>query len=406
MSNPRVAVIGGGAAGFFAALSAKHHHPACEVVLFEKSNKVLSKVKVSGGGRCNVTHAAFQPKELLSNYPRGQQFLKKAFKEFTTSDTVEWFASKGLALKTEEDGRMFPTSNSSQSVIDVFIQSIESNDITLRISTPVNSLGWEEDGQVWSLRSSLGTERFHKVIIATGGSPKSEGFDWIRSLGHSIVPPVPSLFTFNLQDPSICALSGVSVPSVRLKIRGTSFESSGPMLITHWGFSGPAVLRTSAFAARHLADRNYAFSVQVNWMAGQNEEAWRSTDSWKEALSSKKKVSNQNPTSLPARLWHWLLLANDIDGSKRWLDLSKKDLNRIVNALTNDDYKVAGKTTFKEEFVTSGGVDLSEIEPLTSKSRVVPELYFAGEVMDIDGVTGGFNFQAAWTTAWIAGQLK
>ncbi len=406
MSFLKVVVIGGGAAGFFAALSAKQHHPNAEVVLLEGSNKILSKVKVSGGGRCNVTHSAFNIKDLIGHYPRGGAYLKKAFQAFAVNDTVEWFETRGVRLKTEADGRMFPITDDSQSVIDLFVEQSKQKGIELRLSSKVKKLAWNDDQRVWEVRGEEDLIKADKLIVATGGSPKLEGFAWLGEVGHTIVPPVPSLFTFNLADPSICALAGVSAQWVKVRVQGTQHESIGPVLITHWGLSGPAVLRTSAFSARHLHEVGYSFHLQINWLGDVDEETWRASVDWATVTPSRKKIVNENPTLLPSRLWEWLVERSGITPEKRWVDLGKKDRNRLLNVLTNDVYEVRGKTTFKEEFVTAGGIDLSDVDPMTSKSKLAPELYFAGEVMDIDGVTGGFNFQAAWTTAWIAGQLK
>ena len=406
MSFLKVVVIGGGAAGFFAALSAKQHHPNAEVVLLEGSNKILSKVKVSGGGRCNVTHSAFNIKDLIGHYPRGGAYLKKAFQAFAVNDTVEWFETRGVRLKTEADGRMFPITDDSQSVIDLFVEQSKQKGIELRLSSKVKKLAWNDDQRVWEVRGEEDLIKADKLIVATGGSPKLEGFAWLGEVGHTIVPPVPSLFTFNLADPSICALAGVSAQWVKVRVQGPQHESIGPVLITHWGLSGPAVLRTSAFSARHLHEVGYSFHLQINWLGDVDEETWRASVDWATVTPSRKKIVNENPTLLPSRLWEWLVERSGITPEKRWVDLGKKDRNRLLNVLTNDVYEVRGKTTFKEEFVTAGGIDLSDVDPMTSKSKLAPELYFAGEVMDIDGVTGGFNFQAAWTTAWIAGQLK
>ena len=361
---------------------------------------------MSGGGRCNVTHSAFNIKDLIGHYPRGGAYLKKAFQAFAVNDTVEWFETRGVRLKTEADGRMFPITDDSQSVIDLFVEQSKQKGIELRLSSKVKKLAWNDDQRVWEVRGEEDLIKADKLIVATGGSPKLEGFAWLGEVGHTIVPPVPSLFTFNLADPSICALAGVSAQWVKVRVQGTQHESIGPVLITHWGLSGPAVLRTSAFSARHLHEVGYSFHLQINWLGDVDEETWRASVDWATVTPSRKKIVNENPTLLPSRLWEWLVERSGITPEKRWVDLGKKDRNRLLNVLTNDVYEVRGKTTFKEEFVTAGGIDLSDVDPMTSKSKLAPELYFAGEVMDIDGVTGGFNFQAAWTTAWIAGQLK
>ena len=400
----KVAVIGGGAAGFFATLSVKHNHPQAEVILCEKSNKLLSKVKVSGGGRCNVTHDAMERSYLIEHYPRGRSFLKKAFHQFQVADTIDWFQSRGVELKVEEDGRMFPTTNDSQTIIDCFMSEAEKTGVRILTGITIERLV-PEKGR-WRLIHSEGELKMDKIIVATGGSPKATGFQWLEELSIPIVPPVPSLFTFNLKDKAICALAGVSKSNVDVRIQGTKFQKDGALLITHWGFSGPAVLKLSAFAARELAERSYTFDVRLRWLGQYDEETWRQSEEWQDLLASKKQVLNLSPPDVPLRLWDFLLDRVDIHPEKRWIDLSRKEKNRLVNVLTNDVYEAKGKTTFKEEFVTAGGVDLSAINPNTCGCKNHEGLYFAGEVLDIDGVTGGFNFQAAWTTAWIAGQLK
>jgi len=400
----KVAVIGGGAAGFFATLSVKHNHPQAEVILCEKSNKLLSKVKVSGGGRCNVTHDAMERSYLIEHYPRGRSFLKKAFHQFQVADTIDWFQSRGVELKVEEDGRMFPTTNDSQTIIDCFMSEAEKTGVRILTGITIERLV-PEKGR-WRLIHSEGELKMDKIIVATGGSPKATGFQWLEELSIPIVPPVPSLFTFNLKDKAICALAGVSKSNVDVRIQGTKFQTDGAVLITHWGFSGPAVLKLSAFAARELAERSYTFDVRLRWLGQYDEETWRQSEEWQDLLASKKQVLNLSPPDVPLRLWDFLLDRVDIHPEKRWIDLSRKEKNRLVNVLTNDVYEAKGKTTFKEEFVTAGGVDLSAINPNTCGCKNHEGLYFAGEVLDIDGVTGGFNFQAAWTTAWIAGQLK
>ncbi len=400
----KVAVIGGGAAGFFAAISAKTHHPKTDVQLFEKSSKLLSKVLVSGGGRCNVTHACYSGKELSKNYPRGEKFLKQAFKEFQVEDTIRWFGSQGVELKKEDDGRMFPTTNNSSTIANALMNRAQELGVSVHLSSPINSIEPQNEG--FLLKSKIGVQSFDKVIVASGGSPKRSGLLWLENLGHDIIDPVPSLFTFNMPHESIIKLMGVSVSKARLRIRNTKLEVSAPLLVTHWGMSGPAVLKLSAFGAIDLANVGYNFNVQVNWLDTTKESELR-TEIEKQGLTKEqKKVSNRNPFNLPSRLWEFLLSRSQIPEDKRWLDLSKKELNRLVNTLTNDDYKVEGKTTFKEEFVTAGGVDLTNVDVESMQSKKLPGIYFCGEVMDIDGVTGGFNFQAAWTTGWIAGKLK
>jgi predicted Rossmann fold flavoprotein len=396
----RVAVIGGGAAGFFAALSVAEHHPNARVVLLEKSSKLLAKVKISGGGRCNVTHACFTPSALSKNYPRGGKLLKKAFTQFQSTDTIDWFTHRGVPLKTESDGRMFPTSDSSQSIIDCLMQEARKKGVEIKQQTPVQSI------VLFRGEFQLNADRFDRVIIATGGSPKSEGFDWIRSIGHSVSNPVPSLFTFKIPNEPVKKLMGLVVKDALVRIQGTKLAHQGPVLITHWGMSGPAVLKLSAWGARELEKQGYAFNIQVNWIGISNEsEVIGLMD---DALPEirKKKMANACPFDLPKNFWLYVLQKSGIDSDSLWLDLGKKSRNKLLNTLLNDIYGVHGKTTFKEEFVTCGGVNLSEIDFTTMQSKVVPGLYFAGEVLDVDGITGGFNFQAAWTTGFIAGKLK
>ncbi len=396
----KVAVIGGGAAGFFAALSAAEHHPLARVVLFEKTAKLLSKVKISGGGRCNVTHHCFSPSALSKHYPRGGKQLKSGFGTFQASDTVAWFESRGVALKTEGDGRMFPTTDSSQTIIDCLLREADQRGVDIRLQASVQELKPQPGGGF-----HLDGEPFDHVIVATGGSPKRAGFSWLESLGHTVSEPVPSLFTFNMPGEGVTALMGVVVPDALVRIQGTKLSQQGPVLITHWGMSGPAVLKLSAWGARDLAERRYAFSIQINWVGIPNAtEAAETMDAAVDEMR-RKKVANACPFELPKKFWAYLLERAEIPADAVWLELGKKAKNKLLNTLLNDVYEVRGKTTFKEEFVTCGGVALGEVDFHTMQSRVVPGLYFAGEVLDVDGVTGGFNFQAAWTTGFVAGRL-
>lgn len=402
ISANRFIVIGGGAAGFFSAVTAARLHPDREVMILEKSQKLLSKVKVSGGGRCNVTHSCFEVNELVKRYPRGGPFLKKAFHAFGPADTVQWFRERGVELKTEADGRMFPVTDSSQTIMDCLIREANRYKVDISLNAAVQSLSREEGR--WKVTLSTGVVIWaDSVCIACGGFPKEEQFDWIKATGHTIEAPVPSLFTFNLPQHPIAALMGVSVPAARVKINGTKLESEGPVLITHWGLSGPAILRLSAWGARILAAQQWQFTAQVNWLPEYNENTVR------EALAARKgewmagAVGIRNPFGLPARLWAFLLQQCSINEEKRWSELAGKELNLLAKALCTYEVKVAGKTTFKEEFVTAGGVKLSEVDPHTMQSKLQPSLYFAGEILDVDGITGGFNFQHAWTSGWIAG---
>lgn len=399
----KVAVIGGGAAGFFAALSCKAHYPDAAVTIYEKSDKLLAKVKVSGGGRCNVTHACFTNSELLKYYPRGRSFLKSIFRQFSTQDTVDWFEQRGVNLNTEADGRMFPTSNKSQTIIDCLLQEAERLGVEIAMKTPVTS-AIRSEGE-FKLTTKKGTVSVDKVIIATGGSPKLEGLQWLADIGHDIVPPVPSLFTFNMPNEPITELMGVVANDAVVGIQGSKLNAQGPLLITHWGMSGPAILKLSAFGARELADFNYQFKVQVNWLGSTKEHELREQIPAIVEELNDRQVRGKNPFELANRLWLHLIEKAGIESSMKWVEVDKKGKNRLMNILTNDVYEVSGKTTFKEEFVTCGGVSLASVDKKTMQSQVVPGMYFTGEVLDIDGVTGGFNFQAAWSTGFVAGKL-
>ena len=400
----RVAIIGGGAAGFFSALSVKEHHPNSKVTIFEKSNKLLSKVKVSGGGRCNVTHACFSPSQLSKSYPRGGKHLKKAFSVFQTKDTIEWFSRRGVELKAEEDGRMFPTTDNSQTIIDCFLKEASQKNIKILEQSPIRKIVPEKEGYTLHLEGT--SEHFNKVIIATGGSPKMSGFYWLKQLGHSISPPLPSLFTFNIPSDQVKILMGLVVENATVRIQGTKLSHSGPVLITHWGMSGPAILKLSAWGARELAENNYNFNIQINWLSIKSDEDANEIIDNELPHMRKKKIINACPFELPNRMWKFLLEKVGINPDSVWLELSKKNRNKLLNILLNDIYEVKGKTTFKEEFVTCGGIKLSDISFTSMESRVCKNLYFAGEVLDIDGITGGFNFQGAWTTGYIAGKLQ
>jgi predicted Rossmann fold flavoprotein len=398
-----VAVIGGGAAGFFAAISCKTHHPKAKVTIYEKSDKLLAKVKVSGGGRCNVTHACFSISELAKHYPRGDKQLKKAFAFFSVKDTVAWFESRRVKLKTEEDNRMFPVTDNSQTIINCLMEEVQKLGIPVKIQQTILAIEKGEDG--FKLLLNHGQSILpDKIIVASGGSPKLSGFEWLKNLGHSIETPVPSLFTFNMPGEPIIGLMGVSAGNVSIHIQGTKLKQQGPLLITHWGMSGPAVLKLSAWGARILHGLNYKFKVQVNWL-GKNEHEIREQLTAELEEFRKRKIANKNPFQLANRLWLFLLQKAEVDPDINWGDIPKAKLNKLLNTLLNDEYLVEGKTTFKEEFVTCGGVSLQEIDMNTMQSNICPGLYFAGEVLDVDGVTGGFNFQAAWTTGFIAGKL-
>ena len=396
-----VVVIGGGAAGFFASIRAAERMPHGRVTLLEKSDKLLAKVRISGGGRCNVTHDLSAPGALARRYPRGGRFLKKAFSHFGQPATVEWFRKRGAELKVEPDGRMFPTSDSSSSIIECLTETAEGAGVEVRKSCGVSRIHLR--GGAIHLELSNGQSMVaDRVIVAAGGQPKREGFAWLESLGHSIVPPLPSLFTFNMPDEPIRELMGLSVEHARVRVAGSGLEHEGPLLITHWGMSGPAILGLSAWGAREIAALQYQFTLLVNWTGSLHEAQVREV-LFEAKDADRRTAANAVQFGIPKRLWGHLLHKAHIAPERVWCELPHKDRNRMVELLTNDKYAVRGKTTFKEEFVTAGGIALEEVSPSTMESRIVPGLFFAGEVLDIDGITGGFNFQAAWTTGYLAG---
>jgi predicted Rossmann fold flavoprotein len=405
----QLVVIGGGAAGFFCAINAARLNPALKVTIVEKSNKVLSKVKVSGGGRCNVTHDCIEIGELIKRYPRGQNFLKKAFHWFSTKDTIQWFSERGVTLKIEADGRMFPVTNSSQTIIDCLLKEATKYGVEVKLGFDVTSIellsevSVEHSTSVMELKAANNKSiTCNYLCIASGGYPKALQFEWVKKIGHTIESPVPSLFTFNIPNHSITQLMGVSVEQAQIKIVGSKLSNSGPLLITHWGLSGPAVLKLSAYGARELSSTNYHFKILVNWLMQYNEQTLK--DEWQHLRQqySSNKIHNKNPFGLPNRLWTYLVTSSDINENLRWADVNSKQQNQLIKNLTAQEVEVKGKTTFKEEFVTCGGIKLAEVDANTMQSKMVPNIYFAGEVLDIDGITGGFNFQNAWTSGWIA----
>jgi predicted Rossmann fold flavoprotein len=405
----RLIVIGGGAAGFFCAVNAARLNPQLEVMLAEKTQKLLSKVRISGGGRCNLAHACFDIAEMSKNYPRGGRFVKKAFHQFFTNDTITWFAERGVETKTEMDGRIFPITDSSQTIIDCILREADRTGVRIMMGAAANRVSSEEEE--FKITFDDGREIVSDYLcIACGGYPKAPMFEWISSLGHSIEDPVPSLFTFNLAAAgkggrsanSITRLMGVSVPEARVRITGTKLEQNGPLLITHWGFSGPAVLKLSAWGARELEASKWNFRIQVNWLPSYHQNSIAvAFNEYRFALKSQKIVS-RNPFGLPQRLWEYFLEQSGITNEKRWSDLSMKEQQRLINVLLAGEFEIKGKTTFKEEFVTAGGIRLTEVDPNTMMSKKVEGLFFAGEVLDVDGITGGYNFQHAWTSGWIA----
>lgn len=403
-----VIVIGGGAAGFFGAIACTNANPAVKVTLLEAGRKPLAKVRISGGGRCNVTHDCFDPARLVQHYPRGGKALRGAFTRFQPQDTVEWFKSHGVQLKTEADGRMFPTTDNSETIVDCLMQAVVQAGVILRTGVAVKSVKNFSDTETGKyFQVELKNEEILKcdrLLIATGSNPL--GHRWAKNLGHKIESPVPSLFTFNIKDTRLQGLAGVSVShaEVRLGTGKNKLEQSGALLITHWGVSGPAILKLSAWGARVLYDLKYDSSLQINWLPEYNQETLKEYLSAIKLDSSKKKIVNYCPLKLPKRLWQSLVNYAEIKPEKVWSELSKQELNKLVVEIVQGQYQIKGKSAFKEEFVTCGGVNLKEINFKTMESKKCPELYFAGEVLDIDGVTGGFNFQSAWTTSWLAGQ--
>ena len=400
----KAAIIGGGASGFFSAINAKENFPNYEIIIFEKSNKLLTKVLVSGGGRCNVTNSESSVSVFSKSYPRGERHLKKLFGRFNNQDVIEWFKNKGVELVSEEDGRMFPKSNTSQTIYDLFVSESEKLGVRVNLKSPVTSI--KQEGKQIAIQVNGQKLLFDKVIVCSGGSPKLSGLEWLKSLGHKIEDPVPSLFTFNILNKKITRLMGLSVPNALVSIEGTKLKNTGSLLITHWGFSGPAVLKLSSIGARILAFKNYNFKISVSWCGENNFEKVKKEMHRIINANKKKKLLSIRPNNLPKRLWSYLLERSGLPEEKPYSELGKKQLNKLINTICNDGYLVNGKTTFKEEFVTCGGISLKSLNLKNLESKHIKNLYFAGEILDIDGITGGFNFQAAWTTAFIASKLK
>lgn len=395
----RIAIIGAGAAGCFAAANISYQ-PGREVAIFEKMGKALQKVKVSGGGRCNVTHQLFDIPELLKKYPRGKNFLKKTLHHFTPADTISWFEEHGVQLKAEADGRMFPVTDDSQTIIDAIWQALQRNKTTVHYHKAVERIERRKDG----LRIFFADKTDYdadKVLVACGGFPKKEQYRWLLEPGHSIQEPVPSLFTFNLPKHPITSLMGVAVADAHVRIMHTKISESGPVLITHWGLSGPAILRASAWGAREIADLNYHFKVRICWLGNVSEQELKEWIEAKRKYEGGSFVNDRNEWNLPKRLWEFLLLEAGIKDKLRWGDMKANQQYALTELLLRHTFEVQGKTTYKEEFVTSGGIALSEINPETMESKLVPGLYFAGEILNVDGITGGFNFQHAWSSGWL-----
>lgn len=394
-------VIGGGAAGYFGAINCAKKHPKHPVILLEKTLQPLAKVRISGGGRCNVTHACFDPKLLVKFYPRGSQELLGPFNRFQPLDTIRWFEERGVLLKTEEDGRMFPITDSSETIIDCLQKEASRLGVVIRTGCGVDNV--EKKGSQYIVHLYDGTSLItDRLLMASGSSSKI--YPILESLGHTIIPLVPSLFTFNIPDSPFLDLAGVSLQSVSIKISDTSLEYSGPLLLTHWGLSGPVVLKLSAWGARHLHAVNYKSGISINWIPGNSEnEIQQIIWDYKETHGLRQ-IGTETPLDLPKQLWKRLIECAKLDPEQKWSALSKKQLMLLVAQVRDTRLNINGKTTYKQEFVTCGGVSLKEVNFKTMESKISPGLYFAGEILDIDGITGGFNFQNAWTTGWIAGE--
>jgi len=400
MHNFDVIVVGGGASGFFTAINLAENNPELRIAILERGKDVLAKVKISGGGRCNVTHACFIPNVLTKFYPRGERELRGPFSAFCTGDVMQWFEDRGVALKIEEDGRVFPESDSSQTIIDCFLQEAKQADIKIITQTIVQDV--LKENEEWVLHTTKDIYKCNHLVMATGSNTKV--WDLLKQFNHTIENPVPSLFTFNIKDARIADLMGVTTEMVTVKIKGTSLKATGPLLITHWGMSGPAILRLSAWGARDLFDKSYQFTIQVNWLNEATfDEVLEELQQFKIELA-KKNIVKKAPYPITNRLWEQLVLASDILIDGKWADLSKKQLVKLAEQLTQAQFVVNGKSTFKEEFVTAGGIYLKEINFKTMESKLIDNLYFTGEILNIDAITGGFNFQNAWTTGYLAAQ--
>jgi predicted Rossmann fold flavoprotein len=397
----KLIVIGGGAAGFFCAVNAARMSSNLEVIIIEKTSKLLSKVKVSGGGRCNVTHACFNIDEMKKSYPRGENFVRKAFHQFFTTDTINWFNDRGVKLKTESDGRMFPISDSSLSIINCLIGEANKFNVQVRTNCEVKIIESVNHQNILHLGTGeIISSDF--ICVASGGYPKLSMFSWLSKLGHGISNPIPSLFTFNLSKHPITSLMGVSVERIKIKVTDSKLKEEGPLLITHWGISGPSVLRLSAWGASELAEKNYEFTIHINWVPQFSEQQLKIKIAELRSNNSTRKIINSNFVLLPKRLWQFLLDQSGINSELRFAELSSKCENSLLKNLIDFTAEVKGKTTYKEEFVTAGGIITSEVDPNTMMSRKIENVFFAGEILDVDGITGGFNFQHAWTSGWIA----
>ncbi len=397
----KIIIIGGGAAGFFAAITCAERNPDAEIIILERGKEVLQKVKISGGGRCNVTHACFDPKELCEFYPRGRKELLGPFHQFMTGDTMQWFEDRGVELKIEADNRVFPISNSSQSIIDVLINATVKLGLKVKLNHRVET--FEKIQDQWNITTSQGDFIADKLLIASGSNTKI--WSLLKKLGHTIVQPVPSLFTFKINDKRLKEIPGISVTNATVSIVNSSYETVGPLLITHWGMSGPAVLKLSAFGARFLAKKDYQYNIQVNWLSKPTQQIFDNLKTIRKDNQKKQVILKSVFQEIPKRLWENLVLASEIKSESKWADMSNKQLESLSNQLTNGIFNANGKSTFKEEFVTAGGINLKEVNFKRFESKLHNNLFFAGEVLNIDAVTGGFNFQNAWTGGYIVGNV-
>ena len=399
-----IAIIGGGAAGFMAAIVARRTNPASKVTIFERAQKVLAKVEITGGGRCNVTNSFAAITDMKQVYPRGHKLMKRLMKTFSHEDTYRWFEQYGVPLVTQEDECVFPKAQDSHAIINCLVRQANELGVTICCRHRLVNIHKMEDGRL-KLEFENGSHRvFHRTIITTGGSPNGRGLQYLAQLGHDIEPPVPSLFTFNIKDRAFCDLMGTVVDPVVTTIPGTKLRAKGPLLVTHWGVSGPAVLKLSSYAARLLAENDYKAPLAISWTGELTRQEVEENLLKLQTANPRKQVATLHPFGLPSRLWLYILSKLDIDTVKPWAEIGRKTLNRMIETLVNDQYTIAGKGAFREEFVTCGGVSLSSINSKTLESKVCPNLFFAGEVLDIDAITGGFNLQAAWTTGFIAGK--
>lgn len=404
MSSKRMAIVGGGAAGFFAAITAAEADPEAKVVILEKRSDCLAKVRISGGGRCNVTHACFTQRELSAHYPRGERALIGLFAAFQPQDTIKWFAARGVRLKTEKDGRMFPVTDSSATIIDCLTRAARNAGVQVQFNCGLRRIALRPEGDFLLSLENGGQVVVDRVLLAIGGCGSGAQLGLVESLGHKIQPPVPSLFTFNIESPWLRSLSGISVETVEASVPETRLRELGAILMTHWGLSGPVILRLSAWGARVLRERNYRFTLLVNWLPGRTTDDLTREIALQRERQPARMVMNSPMAPLPSRLWEALVTQAGIAADTRWAALSKSSQHRLVQQLSRTELAVSGKSVNKDEFVTCGGVALGDVNLKTMESRVCPGLYFAGELLDIDGLTGGFNFQAAWTTGWIAGK--